>query len=147
MTDDTPVSELEGRRLDAAVAEEVMGDDLEELPVHEWGPVDAHRQEAVGSAYRCTRCGHVPGWQSLEEIKGTGPCKPSLRSYSSLWGLAEKVWGEALGPGWELDQVHENEWRCCNGRYQYGEPKKPRVLADTAPEAIARAALRAVRDE
>lgn len=118
MADQTPVSELEGRELDVAVHREVFD--------HE---VTRTSNSSPSSS---------PGSTALEYRDETGALVPH---YSSNIAAAWKVVGEATAADFDLQT--DGTWRVrC-----WMEASKGYAEAPTAPLAICRAALRAVRSQ
>lgn len=162
MTADTqPVEELEGRELDAAVAMRVMGwrwycrtegfTSWFFLPPET--PVDADPEttmDKVGIHGRLT-----PNPEKAPKLRPEGvptTVKPRVPHYSTDIAAAWEVWGQ-LPESWALIRRVDGRYRCVPGtdyRGAFGVARHERgegAIADTAPLAICRAALRAVRDE
>ena len=120
-----PIDELKGRELDAAVAEEVMG----------WTDfVDEQNISTAGL------WGHEPSnHYSFVPHYST--------DIAAAWTVVEKV-GETT-PGFSLiDWPPDGEaerWVAQIGSHNYPDDLWGEALAPTAPEAICRAALTAVR--
>jgi hypothetical protein len=122
------------RRLDALVAERVMGDDLRVLPEHEWGEVN----DDTCPFEQCRRCfetrGHCHG-------DGEPECRPYISHYAREpihCATVKKRLREA-GLCFRVEfgtfQVSVEKWKSS------AEPSVATVYGDTEEEAVARFAL------
>lgn len=123
----TPVEDLEGRELDAAVAREVFGLDVRGPEEHRgyW----IHGESPFAYQFRSTdgdRGGDING----------------VPYFSEDWGPAGRVWEEICDSRF----VSLHHWP-RNDEYAVRINGEVAGKADTAPLAICRAALRAVRGE
>lgn len=133
MTDTlTPVDELEGRELDAAVAVEVFGDHPpDEPPTKEQksGPYIAHSGDHWMAAHHVYK---GPYWSY------NGPDYST--DIAAAWEVVEEVWVDArFNLEWHRGTWVAGEYDHHEGVFVY------EAEADTAPLAICRAALKAVR--
>jgi hypothetical protein len=151
------MSELTGRELDAAVAEEVMG---REIFSREWPCIYFKSDETWEVAPEDYQTREPRRWGGQPEIVWKFSAVNIYgQPYSSLhrvpdystdiaaaWDVVEKI--EALEYGKvRIDGSHYHGWHCsvCWGPGNDGEGEAFGVPGATAPEAICRAALAAVR--
>lgn len=114
--------ELTGRALDAMVAEKVFGRRVE------W----RGGKQVTKKPYYYTS---LQGWFLVPE-------------YSSTWEGLGLVVEEMERRGWELILCHGNANPGCKWHAEWGRGSfTPDAWADTAPEAVARAALKALAEE
>lgn len=122
----TDVSELSGRKLDAAVAKEVMG--------YEVGRYN-------GDPFRAPEL-RPPGIKGGDE-----PLPPYSTDIAAAWGVVHEMWSDGDFMVHNVNHYWNDDNHWVAGRWDKWEPGF--VLpgeGETAPEAIARAALKAVRN-
>lgn len=146
MRERTPVEELEGRELDAAVAKEVMEMDVRQLVD------DLGRPDGWVRLYHLGEDGQAHG---VEVLDGERVIRRSVPPYSTdiaaAWEVVEHMRTEGAAnarpedaPMRYLFKLDEDAGfaACFVGPYDLYWSSEH----DTAPEAICRAALRALRD-